>query len=143
MTDRSIKTNAPNGPLPAIASIAIALAAGASGGFATASSVTTWYVHLNKPEFNPPNVVFGPVWTALYVLMALVAWRVWRRHAPDGRRRRTLVLYAFQLVLNLAWSLIFFGLRKPGLALVELSCCWSPWLRQPSSSGALLASPAS
>ena len=52
--------------------------------------------------------------------MALVAWRVWRRHAPDGHRRRALVLYAFQLVLNLAWSLIFFGLRKLGLALVEV-----------------------
>lgn len=108
----------------AVASIAIALAVGAIGGFATASSVATWYAGLNKPAFNPPNAVFGPVWTVLYILMALAAWRVWRADpanpAKGGRRRRALALYAIQLALNLAWSLIFFGLRQPALALAEV-----------------------
>jgi benzodiazapine receptor len=120
MTIHSITPRAPGGLVSAIASIAIALAVGAIGGLATASSVATWYVGLNKPAFNPPNAVFGPVWTILYVVMALAAWRVWRAEPAAGGRRRALTLYAVQLVLNLAWSLIFFGLRQPALALAEI-----------------------
>jgi tryptophan-rich sensory protein len=125
MTVQSLKPGARGGLVSAAVSVAIALAVGAIGGFATASSVTTWYVGLNKPAFNPPNAVFGPVWTTLYVLMALAAWRVWRAGPPGssggGRRRLALILYAVQLALNLAWSLIFFGLRQPGLALAEIA----------------------
>lgn len=93
---------------------------GGIGGLATASSVTTWYAGLIKPPFNPPNAVFGPVWTTLYVLMALAAWRVWRA-GPAARRRPGLILYAAQLALNLGWSLIFFGLRQPAIALAEVA----------------------
>ena len=100
-------------------SIGITLVAGAVGGFATATSVTTWYAGLNKPSFNPPNALFGPVWTTLYVLMALAAWRIWRS-GTAAARRQALTLYAIQLALNLTWSLIFFGLRQPGLALIEV-----------------------
>ena len=107
------------GLIALISSIAIALSAGGIGGLATASSVSTWYAGLNKPAFNPPNAVFGPVWTTLYVLMALAAWRVWRA-GPVGGRRAALTLYAVQLALNLAWSFIFFGLRQPGFALGEV-----------------------
>jgi benzodiazapine receptor len=107
------------GGLSALASVALALAAGAIGGLATASSVTTWYPGLNKPAFNPPNAAFGPVWTILYVVMGLAAWRVWRAPAT-ATRRAGLVLYGLQLILNLAWSLIFFGLRQPGPALLEI-----------------------
>ena len=119
MTIQSLKSPSQNGLISAAVSVAIALAAGAIDGLATASSVTTWYAGLNKPPFNPPNAVFGPVWTILYVVMALAAWRVWRASAA-APRRRALTLYAVQLVLNLAWSLIFFGLRQPGFALVEV-----------------------
>ncbi|QUD90897.1 tryptophan-rich sensory protein [Phenylobacterium montanum] len=108
------------GLLPAAASIAIALAVGAVGGFATHSSVGSWYATLAKPSFNPPNAVFGPVWTMLYVLMALAAWRVWRT-GPRKAVGLPLGLYAAQLALNLAWSLIFFGLRQPGLALADIA----------------------
>ena len=104
----------------AAASIALAVAVGGVGAVATASSVKTWYVGLIKPSFNPPDAVFGPVWTTLYVLMALAAWRVWRAGPANGRRRRALVLYGVQLLLNLAWSVIFFGLRRPDLALAEI-----------------------
>lgn len=121
MTDPSNKPRASKGVLSALAFVVVALAVGAVGGFATASSVTTWYVGLHKPAFNPPNAVFGPVWTLLYILMALAAWRIWRIEPAGARKTQALTLYAVQLVLNLAWSLIFFGLRQPGLALAEIA----------------------
>ncbi len=99
-------------------SIGLSLLAGAIGAAATFSSVNSWYPTLHKPDFNPPNAVFGPVWTALYLMMATAAWRVWRRHGPAART--ALTLYGLQLLLNLAWSLIFFGLHRIALALVEI-----------------------
>jgi tryptophan-rich sensory protein len=119
VTSHSTTDRPPNGWISALVSIAIALAVAAVGGWATATSVTTWYAGLAKPAFTPPNGVFGPVWTTLYVLMALAAWRVWRA-GPVAGRRPALVLYAVQLALNLLWSVLFFGLRQPGLALVEV-----------------------
>lgn len=96
----------------------MALAVGLLGGLATADSIDTWYALLNKPAFTPPNGVFAPVWTTLYVAMGITAWRVWRTGASLSGR--ALTLYGVQLVLNLAWSLIFFGLQRPGLALIEV-----------------------
>lgn len=107
--------------LVAVGFFAASLAVGAIGGFATSFSVTTWYPTLIKPRFNPPNSIFAPVWTTLYVLMGLAAWRVWRATYVQGSTRAPMVLYAVQLALNLAWSLIFFGLRSPGAALVEVT----------------------
>jgi len=99
--------------------LALCLAVSAIGGAATASSVGTWYQTLAKPAFNPPNWIFAPVWTALYFMMAVAGWRVWRR---DGLRRAgwALSLFALQLVLNLAWSILFFGMRSIGAALIEI-----------------------
>lgn len=114
-----------SGPLrgalvPALVSLAAAFGVAALGGMATASSVETWYATLQKPAFNPPNGIFAPVWTTLYALMAIAAWRVWQ--ASSGPvRRRAIGLYAAQLVLNLGWSWLFFGLRQPGLALAEIA----------------------
>ena len=89
------------------------------GGVATASSVGSWYQALVKPSFNPPDWVFGPVWTTLFVLIAIAGWRIWRR--PDSRARRVaLAFYAVQLGLNLAWSVLFFGLQLIGGALVDI-----------------------
>jgi len=107
--------------LAAEISIGLALTVAAIGGLATSSSVGSWYATLNKPSFNPPSAVFGPVWTTLCILMALAAWRVWRGPAADDKRRRALMLYGVQLALNLAWSLIFFGLRRPDLAMIEIA----------------------
>uniref|UniRef100_B0T379 TspO and MBR like protein n=1 Tax=Caulobacter sp. (strain K31) TaxID=366602 RepID=B0T379_CAUSK len=120
MTVSSIRRDPWSGLISAGVSIAIALAVGAIGGLVTASSVDTWYAGLNKPAFNPPNAVFAPVWTTLYVVMALAAWRVWRAEPAGARRRSAMILYAVQLTLNLAWSLIFFGLRQPAVALAEV-----------------------
>lgn len=94
------------------------LAIGGAGGAITATSVATWYAGLAKPAFSPPDWAFGPVWTALYAMMAVAAWRVWRVPAPG--RRRALGLFAVQLGLNLGWTALFFGLRRVDLAAVEV-----------------------
>lgn len=94
---------------------ALCLVIGALGAAVTATSVSTWYAEIAKPSFTPPNTVFGPVWTALYVLMAVAAWRVWRR-ADRDTARGPLTLFALQLALNLGWSVAFFGLRDIGFA---------------------------
>ncbi|WP_421999214.1 TspO/MBR family protein [Reyranella sp.] len=99
--------------------VLLCLGIGALGGAVTETSVRTWYADLAKPDFNPPNAVFGPVWTVLYVLMGVAAWRVWR----SGDREMTrgpLTLFAMQLVLNLGWSVVFFGLQKIGAALATI-----------------------
>lgn len=90
-----------------------------AGGAVTATSVGTWYQDLTKPAFTPPGGVFPPVWTTLFVLMALAAWRVWRRAGWTGARV-ALGLWGVQLAFNLGWSVIFFGLRSPGWASIEI-----------------------
>lgn len=82
-----------------------------------------WYAALNKPAWSPPGWLFGPVWTLLYVLMAVAAWLVWRE-GGWARQRRALALYCGQLVLNAAWTPLFFGLRQPGWALIEIVLLW-------------------
>ena len=99
--------------------IALCIAVAAIGGAVTATSVDTWYAALEKPSFNPPNWLFGPVWTALYLMMAFAAWRVWRARGFAGARA-ALGLWALQLTLNLCWSFLFFGARMIGAALAEI-----------------------
>jgi benzodiazapine receptor len=91
----------------------------AVGGAVTATSVGTWYAGLAKPSFNPPDWVFGPVWTVLYVMIAVAGWRVWRRRG-EGGARLALGAWGLQLALNLVWSLVFFGARMIGAALAEI-----------------------
>lgn len=97
--------------------VVLTLAVGAAAGFATRSGVAGWYGSLAKPSFNPPNWVFAPVWTTLYVLMAISAWRVWRAR---GLFAWPLQLFFIQLFLNFAWSFIFFSAHWIGIALVEI-----------------------
>lgn len=78
-----------------------------------------FYASLERPAWAPPGWLFGPVWTALYALMALAAWLVWRR-GGWAAQRRPLTLYLVQLALNALWTPIFFGLRQPGLAFAEI-----------------------
>ncbi len=114
----------PRAELPALAGfVAGCLAIYGIAGALTAVSVGGWYQDLDKPAFNPPDWVFAPVWAALYLLMAVSAWRVWRRRQHPGRRR-ALTLFALQLALNLAWSGLFFGLQAVGAALVEIVALW-------------------
>jgi translocator protein len=100
--------------------IAVCLGVGSLGGLATAQSVIEWYPGLNKPSWTPPSWLFGPVWTVLYVVMAVAAWLVWRK----GNAMGALYLFAAQLLLNLAWSFLFFGARSPGLGLIDIILLW-------------------
>ncbi len=99
--------------------IAICFLAAAIGSWFTAASVKSWYPTLMKPVGTPPAWVFGPVWSILYVLMATAAWLVWRPR-PSANVTAALALFFVQLALNATWSLVFFGLRRPGLALLEI-----------------------
>ena len=89
------------------------------GSALTAESVRTWYAGLRKPLLTPPGWVFGPVWSVLYLLMAISAWLVWREAGVSGARP-AFALFLAQLALNVLWSGIFFGLHRPGVALAEI-----------------------
>jgi benzodiazapine receptor len=102
--------------------LSVCLGAGGIGSILTRGSVDTWYVQLRKPEWNPPNWVFGPVWTVLNVMMAISAWRVW--HVAGWGATGALVLFAVQLLLQTTWSLIFFRLHAIGLAFGEILLLW-------------------
>lgn len=103
--------------------LAICLGTAVSGAALTNLSVGDWYATLVKPSWNPPNWIFGPVWTILYIGMAIAAWLVWRKQGLAGARL-PLLLFALQLFFNAAWSALFFGLRDPGLALIDIGLLW-------------------
>jgi benzodiazapine receptor len=98
--------------------LGLVFAVSAIGGAITVPSIGGWYQSLEKPGYTPPDWIFGPVWSALYIMMAVAAWRVWRR----GRRPLrswSLAAYAAQLALNLVWPILFFDLHHIGLAAIE------------------------
>lgn len=99
--------------------VAGCLIVGALAGLSTVDGVRTWYRTIAKPAWTPPDGLFGPVWTVLYCAMGFAAWRVWRR-GPSPEVSRALGRFASQLVLNVAWSPIFFALHRPGTALVVI-----------------------
>jgi benzodiazapine receptor len=111
-------------PLALLVALALPLAAGALGGAATSSSVRTWYPTLRKPPFNPPGWVFGPVWTVLYVLMGVAIYLVWTGARRPSGRGRVVAWWSAQLLLNLLWSLVFFGRRAIGPAFGEILVLW-------------------
>ncbi len=96
------------------------VATAAAGQLAAYPNLTPWYAELVKPSFNPPNWVFGPVWTTLYVLMALAVWRILRRSEASVARRLALILFFIQLALNAAWSWMFFGAHSPLLGMINI-----------------------
>jgi tryptophan-rich sensory protein len=98
--------------------IVVCLAVGMAAGFATQQSIDDWYVTLIKPSWNPPNWLFAPVWTVLYVMMAVAAWLVWKQ--PQDTKG-ALILFFSQLALNFAWSFLFFGARSPWLGLIGVA----------------------
>ncbi|TKC10843.1 tryptophan-rich sensory protein [Pedobacter polaris] len=106
--------------LPFVIFLIIPLAIGAIGGFFTMESVKTWYTTLNKPTFNPPNWVFGPVWTTLYVLMGIASYLVWKQRSIVAGYKWAFGIYFLQLALNLMWSFLFFYQHQIGLALIEI-----------------------
>ena len=101
----------------------ICLGIGGLGAWATTPEIPGWYRTLVKPSWNPPDWVFGPVWTTLYVMMGGAAWLIWNRGGVR-QQRRALGLFAVQLALNAAWSWIFFNRHWLGWAAVEIVCLW-------------------
>lgn len=107
-----------------VIAIAISELAGIIGSIVTAPSVIDWYPSIITPAINPPAWVFGPVWTMLFVLMGIAAFLVWKKGLERSDVKIALGIFIGQLVLNTLWSVIFFGLRSPGGALVEIVCLW-------------------
>lgn len=107
-----------------VASITLSEFAGVVGSFFTVSSIPTWYASLVKPEFVPPNWIFGPVWVTLYAFMGIAVFLVWRKGLQYKEVQVALGIFLVQLVLNTLWSIIFFGLQNPGAALVEIVLLW-------------------
>ena len=105
--------------------VATCLAIGYFSGMATRSSITTWFPTLVKPIFNPPNWVFAPVWSMLYIMMGIAAGLVWNRIETNKEAvKKALILFAIQLALNALWSILFFALHNPLLALLEIVLLW-------------------
>jgi benzodiazapine receptor len=103
--------------------IGLTFAAAGIGGLFTSQSVSSWYPTLARPSWTPPSGLFGPVWTVLYLTMGVAAWLVWREGGWSGGRG-ALGLFLVQLVLNAAWSALFFGMRAPGWAFAEILLLW-------------------
>lgn len=110
-------------PIGLVLWVGVCLGAGGIGSLLTQPSIPTWYESLAKPSWTPPNWIFAPVWTALYIMMGTAAWLVWRQ-AGFAKARFQLALFGIQLLLNVAWSGVFFGLQRPGLAFLEIVVLW-------------------
>lgn len=98
------------------ASLAVCLGVGFAGSLLTRKAVPAWYAGLNKPWFNPPGWIFAPVWTLLYILMAVSFFLIWKGGLSESERRHAAIAFGVQLFLNALWTPVFFGLRLPGTA---------------------------
>nr|WP_297787085.1 TspO/MBR family protein [uncultured Allomuricauda sp.] len=128
-------------------SVLVCLAIGFLSSIATQSSVNDWYVTLNKPSFTPPNYLFAPVWTALYIMMGIAAGIVWSKGYHHIWVKTALYHFVFQLLLNALWSIVFFGLKNPLggmiviLALLTMIILTIKWFKVISKPAALLMIP--
>lgn len=110
--------------LPFAVSLAITLGIAATASLVTITQIPGWYTALNKPAFNPPNWLFGPVWTILYILIATAAYMVWNKRNQTTLYKTTRNIYIIQLLLNFIWSIIFFGLHQILIALIVIILLW-------------------
>lgn len=104
--------------------VLVSLMAGAIGGYFTADAVKWWYPSLIKPWFTPPSIVFGPVWTILYILMGLSGSLAWEKAKKEYDRISVGVLFHLQLILNIAWSFFFFWFQRPDVAMTVILALW-------------------
>ncbi len=107
-----------------IVAIVVCQVAGAIGSIFTFSSIPTWYATINKPSFTPPNWLFGPVWITLYTLMGVSLYLIWNKGLKNKEVKSSLFIFSAQLVLNALWSILFFGLKSPFYAFVEIIILW-------------------
>lgn len=110
--------------LKLITAIAIPLVIGFGGSLFTTTGPGSWYETINKPPWNPPNGIFGPVWTALYILMGIALFLVWQKEKPGKVKQTSILFFSIQLILNFFWSVIFFGEHQIGLAFFEIILLW-------------------
>lgn len=107
-----------------VISLALPLALGFIGSLFTSNSINDgWYASLNQPSFNPPNSIFGPVWTILYILMGISLYMVWKE-VPGKKKENALGIFALQLLLNFLWSLFFFYFKDIEIALLDIIALW-------------------
>jgi benzodiazapine receptor len=109
--------------LKLILSLILPLSIGAFAGMFTSEAIPGWYATLNRPSFNPPNWLFGPVWTTLYILMGISFYMIWKQE-KSKERDLALLFFLIQLALNFAWSFIFFYFNKIGFAFAEIVLLW-------------------
>jgi tryptophan-rich sensory protein len=107
-----------------VISLVVTQMAGIVGSLFTMSSIPTWYATLIRPPLNPPNWIFGPVWTILYLMMGVALYIVWKEGDKKLKIRLAIYIFGFQLLANALWSIIFFGAQNVGLALVDIIILW-------------------
>ncbi|MFC1700847.1 TspO/MBR family protein [Patescibacteria group bacterium] len=107
-----------------IISLALPQLAGLIGSFFTVSAIPVWYASLQKPSFSPPNWIFGPVWITLYILMGISIYLIWQKAVENKEANGVMILFWIHLFFNAIWSIIFFGLQSPGLALINIIIIW-------------------
>ena len=110
--------------LQLIVSVLICQSAGLIGSFFTTPAIPTWYATLQKPSFSPPNWIFAPVWLTLYILMGIALFLVWQKRGEHKSAKPAIILFLVHLVLNAIWSILFFGLQNPLLALIDIAILW-------------------
>ncbi len=113
-----------NKTLKLILCLLITLAIGSISGIATAAGIKSWYLTLNKPFFNPPNYLFGPVWTLLYLLMGISIYLILQTPKTD-MRKKAIIIFCVQLGLNFLWSFLFFKFQRVGIAFIEILLIWA------------------
>jgi len=133
--------------LPFLISLLITLAIGFVASLFTRPQIARWYSTLNKPSFNPPNWLFAPVWTGIYIMIAIAAYLVWKRRDNTREYSFTVSIYFIQLALNFSWSIVFFGLHGIRPALIVILLLWVSiilnirWFNKFSSTAAWLLLP--
>lgn len=110
--------------LKLITSILICQAAGITGSLFTSPAIPTWYAALQKPSLNPPNWLFAPVWTLLFLLMGISFYLIWDKGLKNKKVRISIFIFGVQLILNILWSFLFFGLKSPFPAFIEIIILW-------------------
>jgi len=134
-------------PIKILICAILCLAIGSISGIATANNLTDWYSTLNKPFFNPPNWIFGPMWTLLYILMGWAVALIWDKGLGRTDVKNAIILFVVQLFLNGFWSIAFFGMHSPGLGLLVIVTLWIliylciKWFREIDSTASKLLWP--
>jgi translocator protein len=106
-----------------VVSLLLPLSVGAVAGMFTSQAVPTWYASLNRPSFSPPNWIFGPVWTSLYILLGISFFLIWKEETSK-KRNQAIKVFLIQMFLNFSWSFLFFYFNLIGIALLEIILLW-------------------